>query len=144
MKKAVVIGWRERIAFPEWGVDRVRAKMDSGARTSAIDAIVREVRANADGSRTAVLVVAFYRRKPDKFRVVEAPLVKVSRVRNTGGECVERHVIETTIGLGSVTKKIHLAVADRGRMLVPVLLGRLALAGDFVIDVGRKYVLKGE
>jgi hypothetical protein len=138
----LVIGWKERVDFPDWGVTRVRVKMDSGARTSAIDAIVREVRDNPDGSRTAVLLVAFYRRKPDKFRVVEAPLVRTSRVRNTGGELCERHVVATRVRIGPVTKTIHLAVADRGRMLSPVLLGRKALAGDFLIDVGRKYALQ--
>lgn len=136
-----VIGWKERIDFPDWGIRRVRAKMDTGARTSAIDALVREVREGPDGRKVVVLVVAFFRRKTSKFRVVEAPLVKTSRVRNTGGELCERHVIETTIRLGHVTKKVHLSVADRGRMLSPVLLGRLALAGDFAVDSGRKYVL---
>jgi hypothetical protein len=141
MPEPLVIGWKERIDFPDWGVERVRAKMDSGARTSAIDAVIREIREAQNGSRIAVLVVAFFRRKAVKVRMVEAPLVKTSRVRHTGGDVAERHVIETTIRLGPVTKKIHLSVADRGRMLVPVLLGRLALAGDFLVDVGRKYLL---
>jgi hypothetical protein len=142
MQTPLVIGWKERVDFPDWGVTHVRVKMDSGARTSAIDAIVREVRDNPDGSRTAVLLIAFYRRKPGKFRVVEAPLVRTSRVRHTGGELCERHVVATRVQIGPVTKTIHLSVADRGRMLSPVLLGRKALAGDFLIDVGRKYVLQ--
>jgi hypothetical protein len=140
MPEPLVIGWKERIDFPDWGVSRVRAKMDSGARTSAIDAVVREIR-EQNGFRIAVLVVAFFRRTVAKFRLVEAPLVKTSRVRHTGGEVTERHVIETTLRLGPIVKKIHLSIADRGRMLAPVLLGRLALAGDFLVDVGRKYVL---
>jgi hypothetical protein len=141
MPEPLVIGWKERIDFPDWGVSRVRAKIDSGARTSAIDAVVREIREQEDGFRIAVLVVAFFRRKAAKFRQVEAPLVKTSRVRHTGGEVTERHVIEATLRLGPVVRKIHLSIADRGRMLAPVLLGRLALAGDFLVDVGRKYVL---
>jgi hypothetical protein len=141
MQPPLVIGWKERVDFTDWDIPRVRVKMDTGARTSAIDAMIHEVRANPDGTRIALLEVALYRRKPLKSRFVEALIVRTARVRNTAGALVERYVIETTIRLGPVTKRIQLSVANRGLMLSPVILGRKALANDFLVDASRKYVL---
>jgi hypothetical protein len=141
MQAHLVVGWKERVDFVDWDIRRVRVKLDTGALTSAIDAMVHEVRTNPDGSRTAVMEVALFRRKPLKSRFVEAPVVGSARVRNTGGVVAERLVIETTIRLGSTTKRIRLTVANRGLMLSPVILGRKALAGEFLVDASRKYVL---
>jgi len=144
MEPPLVIGWKERIDFIDWDIPRVRVKIDTGARTSAIDAMIHEVRNNSDGTRVAMLEVALTRRKPVKTRFVEAPIVRMTRVRNTGGDLLERFVIETLIRLGPVTKKINLTVANRGLMLSPIILGRRALTGDFLVDVARKYVLTRE
>ena len=141
MNPPLVIGWRERLDFPDWGVRRTRVKIDTGARTSAINAVIREMRQRPDGTPTVVFEIGLFRNKVAKTRVVEAPLIKTIRVRCTSGETVERLVIETSICLGTVTKKIHLSIADRNRMLVPIILGRTALADDFLVDVSRKYVL---
>ena len=63
-------------------------------------------------------------------------------VRNTSGQTEQRPLIETTIRLGPVCKRIHLTVTDRSRMIFPVILGRTALTGDFVVDVSRHYLLR--
>ena len=143
MQSPIVIGWKERVDFPDWGIERVRVKMDTGARTSAIDAFIRELRANPDGTKTAVLEVALFRRQPKKISVVEAAFIKMARVRNTGGEVVERLLVETTVRIGPVTKRIQLTIANRHSMLSPILIGRKALTGDFIVDVSRKFVLDG-
>jgi hypothetical protein len=141
MQTPLVIGWKERIDFLDWDIQRVRVKMDTGAKTSAIDAMIHEVRNKPDGTKTALLEVALFRRKPLNTRFVEALIVKTAHVRNTGGTLAERIVVETTIRLGPVTKRIHLTVANRGLMISPVILGRKALALDFFVDSSRKYVL---
>jgi hypothetical protein len=140
MQLPLVIGRRECVDFPEWGIFRARVKIDTGAKTSAIDATIREVRANPDGSRTVVIELALSRRPTVKVKRIEAPLVKTVRVRCTSGETTERFVIETSVRLGPVTKRVRFTIADRCRMLVPVILGRSALAGDFLVDVSRKYI----
>ena len=141
MQAQLVVGWKERVDFVDWDIHRVRVKMDTGARTSAIDAMIHEVRANPDGSRTALLEVALFRRKPLKTSFVEAPVVGSARVRNTGGVVAERLVIETTIRLGSTTKRIRLTVANRGLMLSPLAARRPG--GEFwSMRFCRKYVLK--
>jgi len=141
MQPPLVIGWKERVDFMDWEIPRVRVKMDTGARTSAIDAMIHEVRPNPDGTRIALLEVALFRRNPLKTKYVNALIVRTARIRSTAGALVERYVIETTIRLGPVTKRIQLSVANRGLMLSPVILGRKALADDFVVDPGRKYLL---
>jgi hypothetical protein len=62
-------------------------------------------------------------------------------VRNTGGMWEERPVVETLLRLGPVTRLVRLTVACRTHMIYPVILGRTALAGAFVVDAGRKFVL---
>ena len=106
-----------------------------------INATVRESRANADGSQTVILELALSRRPTVKVKRIEALLVKTARVRCTSGEVTERYVVETTVRLGPLTRRVRFTVADRRRMLLPVILGRSALAGDFLVDVSRKYVL---
>jgi hypothetical protein len=136
----LVIGWKEYVDFPEWGVQRVKAKVDTGARTSALD-VVRCVVERGPNGFVARLELALNRRRPEHVVAVETPVLGMVRVTNSGGVREERPVIETTMRLGSVEKRIRLTVTDRSRMLIPMLLGRHALAGTFVVDVGHKYLL---
>jgi hypothetical protein len=140
MTPPFVIGWRERADFVDWDIAGVRVKIDTGARTSAIDADVLELRPNSAGGSTVVFAFRRGRRRPGNAKVIESPLVGTTRVRSSNGDAVERYLIATTIRLGPVQRQIHLSIADRGRMLVPVILGRTALANDFLVDVSRKYV----
>jgi hypothetical protein len=77
-------------------------------------------------------------------RIVEvsAPVVGVTTVSNTGGQRERRPVVEAAIRLGPVEKRIRLTVTDRSPMRHRMILGRQALAGSFVVDVSRKYLLK--
>lgn len=142
----ITAGWKEYADFPEWGLRRVKVKLDTGARSAAIG--VRDCRLFVvPGGHEAELTLAPYRRRPDRVRVVRVPVVGFKAVRSSCGEAVPRPVVELTFRLGPVTKRVAATVADRSRMLVPVLLGRLALAPEFVVDPGAKYVLsekKGE
>ncbi|MCE9531058.1 MAG: RimK/LysX family protein [Planctomycetes bacterium] len=141
MDAPLVIGWKERIDFPEWGGKKVRVKMDTGARTSAIHALVKEVCVQPDETKTLKLELIFSRRRPEKITSIEVPVVGMARVRNSGGVVSVRYVIETTIRLGTITKRVRFTIADRGSMLSVAILGRFALAGDFLVDSSRKYVL---
>jgi hypothetical protein len=67
--------------------------------------------------------------------------VRMTVVRNSGGTLEQRPVIEAVVRLGDVEKKIQLTLTCRSGMRCRMLLGRQALAGDFVVDVARKYVL---
>jgi hypothetical protein len=140
--RPLVVGWKERLDFPAWGIRRVKAKMDTGARTSALDAVGYELY-HADGAGLCIrLRLGLHHKHRDELRVVEAPVVRMVVVRNSSGMCEQRPLVETEIDLGPVRKRILLTVTNRSGMRFRVLLGRLALANDFVVDVSKKYLLR--
>ena len=138
-----LIGWKEFIDLPEWEVFRVKAKIDTGARTSALGALACDLR--EEGGRTvAVLRLAPYRRHPDRVFVIETPVLRTVKVRSTSGGCEARPLVEVLLRLGPVTKRVEMTVTNRAHMLHAIILGRKALAGDFAVDAGRKYALRSE
>jgi hypothetical protein len=134
------IGWKEFLDFPEWGVQRVKAKIDTGARTSALDA-ARCVLERRSAGLMARIDLALNRRRPDRLVTVETPVLRLAVVTSSNGVRQERPVIEAVIRLGPVQKRILLTVTDRSSLLFPILLGREALAGSFIVDVSHKYLL---
>jgi hypothetical protein len=137
----VLIGWKEYAEFPEWGLRRVKLKVDTGARTSVLGVTSCEVR-EVDGGLVARLRLPRGRKHPERLAEIEAPVLRTVVVRNSGGASEERPLLETTIRLGPVLKRIRLTVTDRTGMRFRMLLGRLALAEDFVVDVSQKYLLR--
>jgi hypothetical protein len=143
-ERPVLIGWKEFADFPEWGLRRVKVKVDTGARTSALGAAEFRLLPAEDGPGELVeLRLRLFRRRPDVITEFRLPVVRRVRVRNSGGQAEERPVIETLLVLGPVRKRVALTVTCRPRMLVPILLGRAALADDFRVDPGRKFVVSG-
>jgi hypothetical protein len=138
--RPVTVGWREYLAFPEWDIRRMKVKMDTGARTSALD-VARCQLYSAAGGQVAELHVVVNARRPDQVRVVRAPVLGTVVVCNTGGVKEERPVVETTIRLGPVTKRVRLTITNRSAMRFRMILGRKALEHDFVVDVGKQYLL---
>jgi hypothetical protein len=138
--RPVTIGWKEYVDFPEWGVRRVKAKVDTGARTSALDVYGCDLEERPQGM-VARLKLALNRRHPNRFVTVETPVLGLVMVTNSGGSREERPLIEAAVRLGPVERRIRLTVTDRSRMLIPMLLGREALSGSFIVDVGHKYLL---
>lgn len=138
------VGWKEYIDFPEWGIQRVKAKIDTGARTSALDVVTYELRETPGGGLLAVLRLALDRRRPQEHRVVEVPVLRMVVVSNSSGMREQRPLIETTVRLGPVVKPVRLSVTNRSGMRFRMILGRKALEGDFLVDVSRKYLMKGK
>ena len=140
--RPLVIGWKEHVALPDWNVRRLRAKADTGARTSVLDVMGYELHEVAGGGLVARLRLGLWRKAPGRLKVVETPVLGMAVVTNSGGMREERPVIQTRIRLGPVVKRIRLTVTNRAGMRFRMLLGRLALAGDFVVDVSHKYLLR--
>ena len=143
-QRPLVIGWKEYLDFTDWQVRRVKVKIDTGARTSALDAVGYELHETGGLGLVAELRLALHRKHPGRLTVVRTPVLQMVVVSNSGGVREERPLIETTIRLGPVSKRVQLTVANRAGMLFPVILGRKALEGDFVVDVSRKYLLRGQ
>jgi len=131
------VGWRERVALPDWRLHGIRAKIDTGARTSAID--VAQIEELPHG-RIRFEVVS--RVKPTrKTRWIEAPVARMSTVKPSHGVSHERHVCLTLMRIGEVEAEVELSLVCRANMLCRMLVGRTALAGRFVVDPSRTYVL---
>ncbi len=132
-----IVGWRERVALPDWGVRSIRAKIDTGARTSAIDVAQIE---ELEGGRIRFEVVT--RLTPERrTRWVEATPVRTSSVKPSHGELQQRYVCVTRVEFGGIERDIEISLVCRRAMLCRMLLGRTALEGAVLVDPSKKYVL---
>lgn len=132
------MGWREWVALPDLGIDRIKAKVDTGARTSAIHAFnIRPFHRN--GEYWIRFDVNPLQRDNDTVRQCTARVVDYRWVTNSGGGRQKRFVIETTIGLGEHRWPVEMTLTDRDQMGFRMLLGRSAVKGRFVVDPGRSY-----
>lgn len=126
-----ILGWTEYLDFPEWGIRRLKAKTDTGARSSALHVENLEV---LPDRRLRFDVVVRGGSKP-RLQTVEAPMVRRSRVRSSNGHYTYRYFVRPLVRIGPVEKHIELSLVSREKMLFRMLLGRKALEGDFLVDV---------
>jgi hypothetical protein len=125
----LLLGRREWIALPEFGVGPLHAKTDSGARTSSLHA--EQIQVSPDGKSVFFVTCDHYGRRIS----CEAPLAGSGKVRSSTGVARKRYHIETAaVFPGGFTWRIRLTLANRSDMRCPMLLGRRALAGYFLID----------
>jgi hypothetical protein len=123
--------------------------VDTGAWSSALDVGGYELEHTSQGAVVRLhLDVDHYRsRKGDASRRpnvidVRAPVVAMAAVCNSGGQREVRPVVEAMVRLGAVQKTIRLTLTNRSSMRCRMILGREALAGTFLVDVGSKYLLR--
>jgi hypothetical protein len=130
----LVIGWREWVALPDLGIT-VKAKVDTGARTSAIHAT--DIRRRRDEVR---FTVHPHQRDDDDPVTVTLPLLDVREVRSSTGEAQERYVVKTWARLQRRRWQIELTLASRDEMGFRMLLGRTSVRGRFLVDPGASYL----
>lgn len=131
----LVIGWREWITLPDLGVT-VKAKVDTGARTSALH--VEDITVGADGT---VGFTVLPTQDDDTVRVpATAPLLDVREIRSSSGEVQQRYVIKTWAKLHRRRWQIELTLASRDEMGFRMLLGRTAMRGRFLVDPAVSYL----
>lgn len=136
----LVVGWRERVALPDLGIKTLRAKIDTGARTSALFA--RDVELFERGSRRWVRFVVYPRQGTRRGKVqCEAPLVDIRDVRSSSGHVHRRAVIRTEVVLDDRAWPIEITLAKRKNLKYRMLIGRQALAGHCLVDSGGSYLL---
>lgn len=134
------IGWREWVDLPGLPLRGVKAKIDTGARTSALHAYDIE-QFTTDGQDWVRFKTHPRRSQPASATVFcEMPLKDVREVTNSGGQREERCVIETPLSVGSLTWTVEVTLTDRSTMKFRMLLGRHALKGHFMINPGRSFL----
>ena len=133
------VGWREMVALPDLGVTRIKAKIDTGARTSAVHATrIRHER--VEGEPWVRFVVHPEQRSHGVVVDAFAPLLETRAIRSSNGETQERPVILTTVALGDHRWPIELTLTARPQMGFCMLLGRTALRRHALVDPGRSYL----
>lgn len=135
-KPKTLIGWREYVALPEFGVEHIKAKADTGARTGAIDVSDLE---ELPGDRVRFHLVVD-RAHPEHRVEVTTAIARRTRVKSSFGAAHDRLLIRTTLRLGPIEKAVELGLVSRKNMLCRMLLGRAALEPEFIVDPARRYL----
>ena len=138
MSQKRLIGWREWVAFPDLGAPPIKAKIDTGARTSALHAF-RIRRFEKAGVELVEFFVHPVQRRRDPEIRCEAPLVDEREVTSSNGRRERRYVIQTRAVIAGEMRKIELTLTNRDEMGFRLLIGRRALTSRFIIDPGRSY-----
>ena len=121
-----VIGWREWVRLPDLGIDAIKAKIDTGARTSALHTLSLDVAQEA-GVKTARFGVHPLQRDTDTVIWCTAPVIDERSVRDSGGHREWRFVIATDIEMGDRRWPIEITLTARDTMLFRMLVGRTAM-----------------
>lgn len=136
LKEKTIIGWREYVDFPEWGLQGIRAKVDTGARTSSLH--VDDLKLLKNDLISFYVVVSEKRHRRKK---VTAKRLRKGRVKSSTGERTHRWYVKTSIRIGQYEREIVLNLTDRGGMNFRMLLGRTAIEGALLVNVDRSFLL---
>ncbi len=136
----LMFGWREWVGLPELGVSRIKAKVDTGARTSALHAF--ELRPYMEND---VQCVEFSlhpnQRDLETVVVCRAEAIDQRMVTDSGGHKEERWVISTLLSIASHTWPIEITLTARDNMKFRMLLGRNALKDRALVNASTSYLV---
>lgn len=130
-----VIGWKETVDLPDWGIEHIVSKSDTGARRSALDvAHVLEL----PGNRVQFDIV-IDRKDRTRTRTVVAEIAHQTHVRSSNGQQHERYFVRTRVAIAGIRKEVEFSLVSRESMACRILLGRKALEDDFLVDASVKH-----
>lgn len=135
----VIIGWREWVSLPELGIARIKAKIDTGARSSCLHTY--EMETYQIDQQPFVRFKVHPIQRHEEFSVTcEAPIHDVRSVRSSSGEATDRIVIQSLVRWMGQTWKIDVTLNNRSEMGFRMLIGREAVRNRLLVDSGRSYL----
>lgn len=142
-KSKIAIGWREWLSLPDLQVKNIKAKIDTGARTSAIHVSHAKVQTVGRKKRVTFKV---HPNQDSRFPEIacQANLVEMRNVKSSTGVTTLRPVIRTKMEIGGKNWDIELTLVNRDMMGFRMLLGRQAMRGRLVVDPARSFLTKGK
>jgi len=136
----ITIGWKEWISLPDLGIERLKAKIDTGARTSSLHTYYTE-----PFYKKGALMLRFgvHPMQKQSFPALDCEALVTDKrlIKTSSGEEQYRYIIVTNIKMGSFLFPVELSLANRDTMKFRMLLGRTALKSRFIIDPYKKYLL---
>lgn len=133
------LGWREWGALPDLGIQAIKMKVDTGARTSCLHAFKLE--SFDKGGEAWIRIWLHPEQNSLREQVCEARIHDQREVTDSGGHTELRYVILSTLVLGDVAKPIELTLTNRDTMKFRMLLGRQAMRQHFIVDPNQSYLL---
>lgn len=134
------IGWKEWLELPDLGIPAIKAKIDTGAKTSALHTFHLDTY-KSDNIEMVRFHIHPLRNRTDIEIICEAPIVDKRMVRDSGGHTEERIVIKSNIMLGKQAWPIEITLTSRDDMLFRMLLGRSAIkSGSFNVNPAKAYL----
>lgn len=134
----VTIGWREWAALPELGLHAIKAKVDTGARTSALHAFSIEPYSD-QGQDMLCFLIHPIQQNQDFSVECHAPVHDFREVTDSGGHKEMRYVIQSAVNIGHGSWPIELTLTNRDTMRFRMLLGRKAMENRFIVDPKASY-----
>jgi hypothetical protein len=138
-KKYRRIGWREWVSLPQLGIEKIKAKVDTGARTSALHAFsLRPFKEN--GKDRIRFDIHPLQNNTEEIITCVADIVDFRGVTDSGGHTEERYVICTPVAIGDKTWPIEITLTERDTMLFRMLLGRSAIRRRYIVNPARSFM----
>lgn len=134
-----LIGWREYLSLPTLGIDKIKAKIDTGAKTSALHAFNVEI-INQDNQEIVKFEIHPIQKDNQTSVIATVKLSEYRAVKNSGGGVEKRPVIMTTVSIGNYEWEIALTLTNRDAMGFRMLLGRDAVKNRFLVDCGNSFL----
>ena len=136
----VVVGWREWLSLPGLNIDQIKAKIDTGARTSALHAFFVDPFQH-DGAEWVRFGIHPLQNNKEFSIECEAPVKDRRIVTDSGGHREERYIIETILKLGEYRWSAELTLTNRDSMRFRMLVGRTALKGRYLVNPKASYII---
>lgn len=136
----IEIGWREWVALPELNVPGIKAKIDTGARSSALHTAQYEYFEDDFAQTWVHFVLHPLKKSPNCLRHGKAKVIAFREVKDSGGHIEKRPFIETKVNLAGYDWRIELSLTNREQMRFRMLIGRKGLEDHFLVNPAKSYL----